>query len=211
MLIKSHFITIEGIEGTGKSTIIPWIIDYIKSHKHTVLQTREPGGTLIAEKIRQIVLANESEEITKQAELLLMFAGRSQHIENVIKPALNRGEWVVSDRFVDASYAYQGYGRGVDLNWIEKLDHFVCESFKPNLTILLDVPIEVALSRIKNRGGLDRIEKEKIEFFDRVRQGYLERALHFPTRIKVIDASKDLEVVRNEIWQCLEQYRTKNL
>ena len=203
--MQTKFITIEGIEGVGKTTAVKTIEDYLIQHKQEFIVTREPGGTLVAEQIRKIVLMPQDEKITADAELFLMFACRAQHIENVIKPALKAGKWVVSDRFVDASYAYQGGGRKMDMKKIEMLDQWTVGDCQAQLTILLDAPPEIGLARAKHRGPQDRIEQEKIEFFVRVRDVYLKRAKQFPDRFFVIDATKPLETVERElINQCDE-------
>ena len=196
-------ITIEGIEGAGKSTAVSDIRAWLDSHGIHAIFTREPGGTDIAEEIRKVLLFPAStEKMQPQTELLLMFACRAQLINHVIKPALQSGQWVVSDRYVDASYAYQGYGRGIDMAYIQQLDRMIVGDIYPDLTFFLDVPVELGLKRAEKRGqGKDRIEQEKVEFFTRVREGYLERAKQEPDRIKVIDASKTpgeaaLQIVR---------------
>lgn len=202
------FISIEGSEGAGKTTAKEYIIAYLQDHRIPHLATREPGGTQVAEALRQILLMAETKEtITPMTELLLMFAGRSQHIQNVILPALEAGTWVVSDRYVDASYAYQGGGRNMDMLMIELLDKWIVANHYPNLTILLDLPPDLGMIRLKNRGGTkDRIETEKLEFFNRVRQVYLQRAEEDPERIKVIDASKSLPDVQKQIHDVLSAF-----
>ncbi len=199
------FLTIEGIEGVGKSTAVQFIQEYLTQKNKKFIITREPGGTEIAEKIREILLTPNSEEkITPDTELLLMFASRSQHIHHVILPALKAGKWVVSDRFVDASYAYQGGGRQLDMKFLQQLDEQIVHSLKPNATILLDASPEIGLARAKHRGPQDRIEQEKVDFFERVRTGYLARASKEPKRFHVIDATKPVESVQNEIKTILD-------
>lgn len=202
------FISIEGSEGAGKTTAKEYIIAFLQDHRIPHLATREPGGTQVAEALRQILLmADTKETITPMTELLLMFAGRSQHIENVIVPALEAGTWVVSDRYVDASYAYQGGGRNMDMLMIELLDKWIVANHYPHLTILLDLPPDLGMIRLKNRGDTkDRIETEKLEFFNRVRQVYLQRAEEDPERIKVIDASKSLPDVHKQIHNVLSAF-----
>lgn len=199
------FLTIEGIEGVGKTTAVRFIQDYLTHHQQQFVLTREPGGTEIAEQLRQILLKPDTKEkITAETELLLMFACRSQHIENVILPALKAGKWVVSDRFVDASYAYQGGGRKLDMTQIEMLDRWVVAGLLPAVTILLDLSPAVGLERAKNRGAHDRIEQEKVDFFERVRAMYLQRAKQFPERFKVIDAALPHEQVQAQIKSILD-------
>lgn len=205
---QNKLITIEGIEGVGKTTAIKVIQDYLTAQHREFILTREPGGTAVAEEIRQILLRPHTEKITPEAELLLMFACRAQHIANVIQPALKANKWVVSDRFVDASYAYQGGGRQMDLLKIQLLDQWITHTLQPQLTLLLDAPPGVGLLRAKNRGAHDRIEQEKMDFFERVRAVYLQRAEQFPERFCVIDATEPLETVREAIITRLDQLFT---
>lgn len=201
------FITIEGIEGVGKSTAVKFIENILTNKKINFIVTREPGGTFVAEQIRQILLTpNENENLQVNSELLLMFAARAQHIVHVIKPALQQNKWVVSDRFVDASYAYQGGGRGIPLSQIKMLDDWIVDGLKPDLTILLDAPAEIGLTRAKNKGAHDRIEQEKVEFFDRVRASYLARAKEDVKRFRVIDATQSLENVQAELTKIIDAY-----
>lgn len=194
------FITFEGGEGLGKSTNIPFLRDYLQQRNIHVVTTREPGGTALAEKMRQLLLEVNHETLSEQSELLLMFAARSQHIKHVIQPALAQGSWVLCDRFTDATYAYQGGGREMANDAIAWLEQWVQQDLRPDLTLLFDAPIEIGLERIVQRGGkIDRFEAEKQSFFRRVRQTYLARAAYEPGRIKIIDASQSLELVQQAI------------
>lgn len=186
---KGKFITIDGIEGAGKSTQIDFICDYFRNKNINVVLTREPGGTELGEKIRDLLL-NPSEKMHPDTELMLMFAARNEHIQHKILPALAAGDWVLSDRFTDASYAYQGGGRGLAVNRIAELEKWVLQDFVPDMTLLLDVPVDVGMLRVESRGKKDRIELENLDFFNRVRQAYINRSVQFPKRIKLIDASK---------------------
>jgi dTMP kinase len=200
------FITIEGIEGVGKSTAIKTAVDFLERHGLPVTRAREPGGTEIAEAIRQLLLSHYSEPMIPLTELLLMFAARAQHIEHVIKPALAAGQWVVCDRFSDASFAYQGGGRGLAMGTIANLAEWVQGDLTPTLTLLLDAPVEMALARIQARGKTDRIEQEAVSFFERVREAYLELARSHPERIKLVDASVPEAVVATQIEAILARY-----
>lgn len=193
------FITLEGSEGVGKSTNIAFIQQWLTEQGHQPLMTREPGGTPFAEQVRELLLAQRDESVSDKAELLLMFAARAQHLHHKILPALAEGRCVVSDRFTDATYAYQGYARGLNLAWIAQLEALVQESLRPDLTFLLDMPTEVAQQRVTRRGTTDRFEQEQSRFFDAVRQGYLARAGQEPERFAVIDAGQPLEQVQEDI------------
>ena len=189
------FITIEGGEGAGKSTAQKTLAELLRERGHAVTCTREPGGTPLAEAIRQTLLSVDGESPVEMTELLLVFAARAQHLSRVIEPALNRGEWVICDRFTDATYAYQGAARGLSLEAIAHLEQLVQGDRRPDATILLDMPPEVGLARARARGSLDRFEREDILFFERVRAGYLERAKAHPNQYSVIDATQPLESV----------------
>jgi dTMP kinase len=201
-----RFITLEGIEGAGKSTAAKFIGTRLRAAGIPVLATREPGGTPLAERIRQIVLERGTETVTPMTETLLMFAARALHVTHVIRPALTRGEWVVCDRFTDATCAYQGGGRGVDGELIAQLAHAVHGDLKPALTLLLDLPVATGLARARARAGAatDRFEAETVAFFERVRAGYVSIAHAEPKRVRLIDAAAPLEAVEREIATALE-------
>lgn len=203
-MTRGRFITLEGGEGVGKSSNLPFVQQLLAEHGCTVLVTREPGGTELAEKIRGLLLDNGAEPVTPKTELLMMFAARAQHVAHVIEPALQQGQWVLSDRFTDASYAYQGGGRGVDIAALRWLEQFVQDGLRPDLTLLLDAPVETGMQRARQRGDLDRFEQEHLAFFERVRQAYLQQAAMHPERIEVIDASLSLEAVRKKIRRSIQ-------
>ena len=196
---RGKFITIDGVEGAGKSTQIEFICEYLKAKGVDVILTREPGGTDIGEKIRILLLSNSTGKMHADTELMLMFAARNEHIQNKIMPALKQGDWVLSDRFTDASYAYQGGGRGLDVSRIAQLEQWVLQDFTPDMTLLLDVPVEIGMSRVESRGKKDRIELEATDFFNRVRQAYIDRSEQFPERIKLIDSSQTVEHTKQQI------------
>lgn len=202
----ARFISLEGIEGAGKSTAARWVSEWLARRGIPAKLTREPGGTPVAERVRDIVLARGRERLTPVAETLLMFAARSIHLENLIRPALERGEWVVCDRFTDATRAYQGSGRGVEAHLIESLAKAVHGELQPDCTLLLDVPVPVGLARARARSGMasDRFEAEAEAFFERVRAGYLELARREPGRVHVIDASAPPALVERQIGAVLE-------
>jgi dTMP kinase len=202
-MIRGKFITLEGGEGVGKTTNIAFIKDQLEQRHIPVVVTREPGGTALAEKIRHLLLDTDSEKISEQAELLLMFAARAQHIKHVIEPALTQGNWVLCDRFTDATYAYQGGGRNMKISTIEYLETLVQGSLRPDLTLLLDAPVEIGLQRAKKRGTFDRFETEKMTFFEHVRRAYLLQAELHPERIKLIRANQPLLDVQRGIADAL--------
>lgn len=203
--MRGKLITLEGIEGVGKSTVHTFVVDALKSALQSdVLRTREPGGTPLAEKIRGLALGIQAETVHPDTELLLMFAARAQHLHEVIWPALNAGRWVVSDRFVDASYAYQGAGRGIPVAKLDSLTSCIMGDFKPDLVIVLDAPVEVAMRRAKSRNTIDRFEEETVSFFERVRQCYLERAAADPSHYAVVNAALSLESVELQLATILE-------
>ncbi|PIZ04051.1 MAG: dTMP kinase [Gammaproteobacteria bacterium CG_4_10_14_0_8_um_filter_38_16] len=203
--MKNNFITLEGGEGVGKSTAMAFIKKYFADKNKTCVFTREPGGTKTGEKIRDILLTNDEEVIYPETELLLMFAARAQHIEQIIKPALAAGKTVISDRFTDASFAYQGGGRGVAINHIATLSDLVQGDLQPNLTLLFDAPVEVGLNRMNHRGAKDRIEQEPTAFFKRVQKAYLDRAAAFPKRFVIIDANQAVDQVQKQIKNALDE------
>lgn len=196
---RGLFITMEGGEGVGKTTNIQFVAEQLRSRGITFVQTREPGGTPLAEDIRQMLLSPRTEKVAPAAELLLVFAARAQHLAEVIEPALQRGEWVLCDRFTDATYAYQGGGRQLSQTMISQLEQLVHGHLQPDLTLLLDVSVDIGLARASQRGELDRFEQEKQEFFQRVRQAYLDRAKLAPQRFCVIDASQSLDAVQKDL------------
>lgn len=197
---SGRFVTVEGGEGVGKSTNLAYVRDLIERRGHAVLTTREPGGTPAAERIRELLLGHGDEPMPAIAELLLFFAARSLHVDNVIRPALARGEWVVCDRFTDTTRAYQGSGRGLDAALIERLAQEVHPGLEPDLTLLLDAPAEIGRGRARRRGGDgDRMENEEAVFHARVRDGYRALAARYPERIRMIDATRPLAEVQADI------------
>lgn len=193
------FITLEGGEGVGKSTNLGFIGQWMQQQGIDYIQTREPGGTLLAEDIRTLLLQPRQEPVHPTCELLLIFAARAQHFNQVIQPALAAGKWVVSDRFTDATYAYQGAGRGLPLDTIAQLEQLVLQQHRPHLTLYLDLDVHTGLARAGQRGSLDRFEQEETAFFERVRQGYLARIAAAPSRYALIDASLPLPQVQAQI------------
>jgi dTMP kinase len=198
---RGKFITLEGIEGAGKSTIARFVCESLRARGLSVLATREPGGTPLAERVRQIVLERGTESLAPVTETLLMFAARALHVDNVIRPALARGEWIVCDRFTDATRAYQGSARGVQGALIEQLAQAVHGDLAPDLTLLLDLPVAAGLARARARtaAASDRFEAETVTFFEKVRAGYLAIARGEPARVKVIDAAAPLEEVERQV------------
>ena len=196
---RGKFITFEGGEGVGKSTNVAFVESYLQSKTIPVVVTREPGGTKLAEKLRALLLDKKSEAITEEAELLLMFAARSQHLKHVIEPALARGDWVICDRFTDATYAYQGGGRNMKISTIEGLENLIQGNLRPDLTLLLDAPVKVGMERAGKRGAFDRFESETLQFFEDVRRAYLLQAELNPKRITLIKASQPLAEVQQAI------------
>lgn len=203
---KPYFLTVEGIEGAGKSTAVTFLHQRLKQAHISHQVTREPGGTEIAEEIRRMLLhKNYQEPMSKDTELLMMFASRAQHLERVIRPALALGKWVICDRFTEATYAYQGGGRGVSMDRIKQIEHWVQGDLRPDRILLLDIPVIVGQKRIVHRSQEDRIEQEKTTFFERVRQIYLERAQQYPERYRVIDGSQTLPQVEMQLLEVLDE------
>ncbi|MGB5718933.1 MAG: dTMP kinase [Gammaproteobacteria bacterium] len=203
--MKGKFITVEGIEGVGKTTNIEFIHQQLLAAGKDVVVTREPGGTPLGEAIRGLLLDPAYTGMDSTCELQLMFAARAQHLAQVIWPALDRGQWVLCDRFTDATYAYQGGGRGIDGGVIARLEDLVQGDFRPDVTLLLDVPVEIGLSRAGKRGELDRFEQEQVGFFERVRSCYLAMAEQYGERYRIIDASLPLEQVQQLLSDELSQ------
>ena len=207
---RGLFITMEGGEGVGKSTNIRFVAEQLRARGIRLLQTREPGGTPLAEEIRQLLLNPRTETVAPTAELLMVFAARAQHLAEVIEPALARGEWVLCDRFTDATYAYQGGGRQLSQAVIAQLEQLVHGHLQPDLTLLLDVSVEVGMARASQRGELDRFEQEKTEFFQRVRNSYMARAKADPKRFAVIDAGQALPDVQRDLALALTTLQQPN-
>ena len=201
---KNLFITLEGIEGAGKSTVIDFIENFITSSGYDVVKTREPGGTAIGEQVREILLNKNNDKLTDDTELLLIFAARAQHLSEIILPNLTSNKIVLCDRFIDASYAYQGAGRGIEQSKINLLENWVMPDIKPDLTFLLDLDPKIALERTNKRSDADRFESEDIHFFEKIRQYYLERAENEPERFRVINSELSLEDVQEQIKNILK-------
>ena len=200
------FITLEGPEGAGKSTQMLALAEYLRAAGKSVIETREPGGTSLGEAIRHILLDPAQTTLASDAELLLLFAARAQPLAELIRPALARGEWVLCDRFTDASYAYQGGGRGIPGSRIAVLEQWVQADLQPDLILVLDLPVELGLQRAGKRGPADRFEREEQAFFERVRATYLQRAANKPERYRIIDASAPLDEVQTALRRALESY-----
>ncbi len=204
--MSGRFVTVEGGEGAGKTTQIGFMREYLERRGCRVMATREPGGTPLGEEIRALLLGHRHEGMAPTAETLLMFAARAEHVDQVVRPALGAGCWVLCDRFTDATYAYQGGGRGLPLERIAVLEEWVQGALRPDLTLLLDLPVAVGLARAGRRGAADRFEVEEVEFFERVRAVYLERASHDPDRCRIVDASRPVEAVRAEVETVLAEW-----
>jgi dTMP kinase len=209
--MRGRFITLEGSEGSGKSTNLAFIHRQLQDAGIEVVLTREPGGTPLAEKIRELLLDHKQAAMCSDTELLLMFAARAQHLQELIVPALNAGKWVLCDRFTDATYAYQGAGRGISEERIAVLEQWVQGALRPDLTFFLDLPVAQGLARAGERSTPDRFEREQLDFFERVRQGYLSQAEREPQRYRVIDAAVPLEQVQADLAQNLNEYLQTSL
>ena len=204
-MYKGKFITIEGTEGAGKSTSLYYIKDVLQQKGIDFITTREPGGTPIAEKIRELLLDKANTALCDDAELLLMFAARAQHLNELIIPALQSGQWVISDRFTDATYAYQGGGRGLPWKKIAQLEQWVQGDLHPDATILLDIPVEQGMERVRSRGETDRFEEEQMSFFSRIREAYLRLARENPQRYYIIDTRPAIEEVYQQLDRVLKK------
>ena len=204
--MTGKFITVEGIEGAGKTTCMQVVTEVIEHQGINAIHTREPGGTDLGEDLRSLLLGHKHTGMSDDAELLMMFAARAEHIAQKIQPALDDGKWVLCDRFTDATYAYQGYGRGIPLEKIASLENWVQGALRPDLTLLMDLPVEVGMERAGKRSAPDRFESEAWDFFERIRKGYLSIAAEQPSRVKVIDASQDLANVQAQIRAAMEAF-----
>jgi len=211
MTIKGKFISLEGSEGAGKTTNMVYIKDLCEAKGFNVICTREPGGTDISEKIRELLLDKSNSNFLADTELLLMFAARSQHLNELIIPALNRGDWIISDRFTDASFAYQGGGRGMSWERICLLRDWVQGELRPDLTLLFDLPVKTGMARAKKRGPTDRFEEEDIEFFDKVRQGYFRVATEEKQRFTIVDANQTETQVQKQVEKIVLAFINKGL
>jgi dTMP kinase len=203
--MKGLFITFEGIEGSGKSTISRKAADYLTSQGHTVIHTHEPGDTMIGKEIRRVLLAPSNVGMHPLTELLLYFADRAEHTRKLISPALDRGEIVICDRFSDSTIAYQGYGRGIEIGILKEIDRFSRGGISPSLTILLDLDVRIGLERNRQASKLDRFELEDVEFHERVREGYLKIAEEEPERVRIIDSSRGIEAVFEDLRKVLDE------
>jgi dTMP kinase len=204
--MTGKFITVEGIEGAGKTSCMQVVTEVIEHQGINAIHTREPGGTDLGEDLRSLLLGHKHTGMSDDAELLMMFAARAEHIAQKIQPALDDGKWVLCDRFTDATYAYQGYGRGIPLEKIAGLENWVQGELRPDLTLLMDLPVEVGMERAGKRSAPDRFESEAWDFFERIRQGYLSIAAEQPSRVKVIDASQDLPDVQAQVRVAIEDF-----
>ena len=205
VVTQGQFITVEGTEGVGKSTNMAFIESWLKQAGKELVITREPGGTELGEKLRSVLLDAKEQSMCDDTELLLMFAARAQHLQEVILPALKAGKWVLCDRFTDSTYAYQGGGRGIDMKRIADLEQWVQADLRPDMTFILDLPVDVGLERAGKRSTPDRFELEKHDFFNKVRETFLSRAAAQPQRYQVIDAAPAVDIVQNSIQTVLEK------
>lgn len=205
-MTRPSFITVEGIEGAGKTTCLALLEERIRARGHDLLVTREPGGTALGEDLRGLLLDHRHDGMSDDAELLLMFAARAEHLHARIEPALEAHVWVLCDRFTDATYAYQGYGRGIALDRISALESWVQGERRPDLTLLMDLPVRTGLERAVKRSAPDRFERQAMDFFERVREGYLRLARDHPRRFRVIDASRTLDEVSGQISAEIDAY-----
>lgn len=208
--MQGRFITVEGVEGVGKSTQLETLKAVLNANNISYVETREPGGTLYSEKIRDLLLQPAEEDLDPIAELLLIFAARAQHLAQLIKPSLNQGKWVLCDRFTDATFAYQGGGRDLGMAPVATLENLVQGELRPDLTVLFDLDPEIGLQRATERGNLDRFETEALEFFTRVREAYLQRAKADPDRFMIIDAAQSVEQVSDELQSRLQRWLQGN-
>jgi dTMP kinase len=204
---RGRFVTFEGIEGAGKSTQMDRLVQRLTDVGESVAVTREPGGTALGEKLRGLLLDPDIGQMAAETELLLIFAARAEHLAQVIRPQLEQGAWVLCDRFTDASFAYQGAGRGLGNERVAILETWLQADLRPDLVMVFDVPVEIGLQRALARGKRDRIENEDVSFFERARSAYLERARCFPERYRVIDAAQDLEVVSSDVARTWDAWR----
>jgi dTMP kinase len=200
---KGRFITLEGIDGAGKSTHLSWIAEQLRVRCPEVVVTREPGGTPLGEKLREVLL---KQTMHPETETLIMFAARREHLDKVILPALTRGAWVIADRFSDATFAYQGGGRGVSPDKLEVLERWIQQGLQPDLTLLFDVPVAIGKKRLSGNARFDRFEREQEIFFENVRSAYLERATRYPRRFRVIDAAQSMEQVKKQLQQIITSF-----
>ena len=203
---RGQFITVEGVEGAGKSTQLHFIESYLRQAGKSLVVTREPGGTPLGEEIREILLQPREDGMAGNTELLLMFAARAEHLSQKILPALDAGQWVLCDRFTDATYAYQGGGRGLNKSLILDLENLIQGDHRPDMTIYLDLPVETGLKRARERGGLDRFEREDLQFFESVRQAYLDRSRQLTNIYRVIDAGQTIDEVEHQVKQALDAF-----
>lgn len=204
--MTTYFITIEGSEGAGKTTQLTFMRDFLERAGYPVTLTREPGGTLLGEELRALLLGHRNDGMALKTETLLMFAARAEHLERVIRPALAAGHWVLCDRFTDATYAYQGGGRGLPMAQIAVLEDWVQGDLRPDLTLLLDLPVAVGRARAGKRSPADRFERETVEFFERVRVAYRDRAQQHPDRYRIVDAAPPIAIVRAQVEKLLAQW-----